>query len=132
MKKLLLAVILLLGGAGASHAQGRDTVFAVRKLFRQHYRGGLGMAATGLAVGAGGTNPQGRPASRNDNVAGSLLAGAVPTALGLRKAARFSPEREAAVLKQYAEGWGLPRDIRRRLRRKHFHRTAQDVLAQQP
>ena len=62
-------------------------------------------------------------------MAAALVAGAVPTALGLVGQFRYSAQREAEVLKLYAEGWGLPPDIRRKLRRKYFRRTAADVQA---
>jgi len=48
-------------------------------------------------------------------------------AVGFLQAQRFSVEREASIIKRYNEGWSIPADIRRKLRRKHFHRTATDI-----
>ena len=115
MKKLLL---LLLFGAAAlpAFSQGRDTAFAVRKLFRQKRGGADGLASLGLS---GISSPADIPAA--------LVMGAVPAVFGLRKAVRYGAAREAAILTSYANGWPVPADIRHQLRRKHFHRTAADV-----
>jgi hypothetical protein len=63
------------------------------------------------------------------DVISGLVVGAVPSLIGLRQANRFSAEREADILSAYAEGRPIPADVRRRLRRKHFHRTKEDVRA---
>ena len=111
-----LVFLLLLLTVGPLFGQGRDTAFAVRKLFRQRRHGGEALASTGpLNVSSPG------------DVAAALVMGAVPTAVGLRQAARFSAQREAAILTSYANGWPIPADIRRKLRRKHFHRTSADL-----
>ena len=47
--------------------------------------------------------------------------------LGFTQAQRFSSEREQNILQRYAEGLAVPKDIRRRLKRRHFHRTARDL-----
>ena len=101
------------------HGQGRDTAFAVHKLFVQRRHGSDALLATAGEMVASTT------------VAGAmsgLVAGAAPAAVGFSKASRFSAEREAAILNSYANGWPIPADVRRKLRRKHFHRTRQDVL----
>jgi hypothetical protein len=129
MKKLLLPLLILtLPALG----QGRDTVFAVHKLFAQKRASGEGLTASGATVGAGtavGSPLYTTPQVGGGDVAVAALAGGVPAALGLLQMGRYSPQREADVLKLYAEGWGLPPDIRRKLRRKHFRRTADDVRA---
>ena len=124
---------LLLAGALPGLGQGRDTAFAVRKLFRQKRGSGEALAATGLSAAAaesiGGRSvsvPTTSPTTYG-TAAYAAVFGGVPFVLGTRQAARFSPEREAGILKSYAEGWPLPPDIRRLLRRKHFHRTPNDV-----
>ena len=44
----------------------------------------------------------------------------VSTGLGLRQYRRYRAEREAAAVQAYENGWGLPPDIRRRLKFKYF------------
>jgi len=130
MKKLFLPFLLLLALPG--FGQGRDTVFAVRKLFREKRASGEAKTATGATVGTGaavGGTINTAPTPDGGTVAATALAGGIPTALGLFQMGRYSPQNEADVLKLYAEGWGLPPDIRRKLRRKHFRRTADDVRA---
>ena len=127
MKKLLFfgpLLLLALPGFG----QGRDTVFAVHKLFREKRAAGEGLqaGATRQASNARylqrhGTLPPPQQA-RED-----ALGNTVFTTAGMFKASRYSVENEAETLKLYGEGWGLPPDIRRKLRRKYFHRTAQDL-----
>jgi hypothetical protein len=110
--------LLVLGFAGAGHAQGRDTAFAVHKLFVQRRHGGDALLATGAEMAASTTVA---------GALGGLVAGAVPAAVGFSQAARYSAARENAILSNYANGWPIPADVRRKLRRKHFHRTAKDV-----
>jgi len=130
MKKLLLPLLLLL--ALPTLGQGRDTVFAVHKLFAEKRSRGEAKTAAGATAGSGAavwgainTAPQ----VDGGTVAATAIAGGIPTAMGLLQMGRYSPQHEADVLKLYAEGWGLPPDIRRKLRRKHFRRTADDVRA---
>ncbi len=102
-----------------AYGQGRDTAFAVHKLFVQRRRGSDALLATAGEMAGSAT------------VAGAvsgLVAGAAPAAVGFSQASRFSAEREVAILRNYAGGWPIPADVRRKLRRKHFHRTRQDVL----
>ena len=114
----------LLGGARPAAAQGRDTAFAVHKLFLQKRQHGDNAAAGGASMAT-------EAATLRGAVQGSL-AGAVPVVLGLRKAARYSAFREQEILAGYANGTPLPADVRRQLRRKHFHRTAKDVANRVP
>lgn len=129
MKKHLL-LSLIVAGALPGLGQGRDTAFAVHKLFVQRRGGGEAWAATGLTAAV--DESIGRRSISNSathsNVASAAVFGGVPFVLGMSQAVRFSQEREAAILKSYAEGWPIPFDIRRKLRRRHFHRTAHDVL----
>jgi len=124
MKKTILSLCLLTATGLPAFCQ-RDTAFAVQKLFRQKRGGGEGIAATGAAVTAG---EMARPRPQASNLAAAAMMGAVPAVLGLSKAQRYSPQREANILASYAAGWPIPVDVRRKLRRKHFHRTTKDLL----
>ncbi|UOQ99993.1 hypothetical protein MUN81_10940 [Hymenobacter sp. 5317J-9] len=130
MKAILLLLCLLVGLALPGFAQGRDTVFAVHKLFREKRGSGEAWTATGLTATAGtamGSPLYTPPQPNGSDVASAAVMGGVPMAVGLLQMGRFSPAREAEVLKLYAEGWGLPRDIRRRLKRRHFKMKANDI-----
>ncbi|GAA3960593.1 hypothetical protein [Hymenobacter antarcticus] len=111
---------------------GRDTVFAVRKLFREKRASGAGLLAAGYSA-ASRTKYVQQSANRSTRVEKrpDALGSAVFYGVGMLKDSRYSVENEVSVLKLYAEGWGLPPDIRRKLRRKHFHRTTRDVLSNQ-
>lgn len=115
--------VLVLGvcsiGVLPGYGQGRDTAFAVHKLFLQRRHGSDALLATAGEM-ASSTTVTG--------AVSGLVAGTAPAAIGLTQAARFSAEREAAILSSYANGWPIPADVRRKLRRKHFHRTTKDVL----
>jgi len=130
MPPKLLFLLLLTSAAVPGFSQGRDTVFAVHKLFREKRAAGEGLQAAGdkavtEAKYVGHAAPTAQEARQD------ALGNTVFTAVGLLKSSYFSPENEAEILKLYAEGWGLPPEIRRRLRRKHFHRTAKDLTANQ-
>ena len=119
MKKWMLSVLIWAGGVLPGHSQGRDTAFAVHKLFVQRRHGSDGLLATAGEMAASNT------------LAGTVrgvVAGAAPAAVGLNQSARFSVQREAEILSSYANGWPIPADVRRKLRRKHFHRTTKDVV----
>ena len=111
---------------------GRDTVFAVHKLFREKRASGNGLLAAGDSA-ASSTKYVQQSANRSTRVEKrpDALGSAAFFGVGALKTSRYSVENEASVLKLYAEGWGLPPDIRRKLRRKHFHRTSRDVLSGQ-
>ena len=101
------------------YGQGRDTAFAVHKLFVQRRHGSDALLASAGEMAASTTMA---------GAVSGLVVGAAPAAVGLSQSARFSTEREAAILSSYANGWPIPADIRHKLRRKHFHRTRKDVL----
>ena len=124
MSKLLLAAGLLLASAGPTRAQGRDTAFAVHKLFARKRGHGEQAAAAGVSLVTDAQTLRG--------AIGGGLVGAVPVVLGSRQAGRYSTQREQEVLARYAAGFPVPADVRRQLRRECFHRTAQDVARAQP
>ena len=103
--------------------QGRDTVLAVHKLFRQQRpKGGeVGAAAAAPLL------PAGRPAAAQIAVAAG--SGATAAVLGAVQGQRFSAAREADIIERYGRGEPIPADIRRRLRGALFKRTAKDVQA---
>jgi len=119
MKYWVLSALLGSSFTLPGYGQGRDTAFAVHKLFVQRRHGSDALLATAGEMAASTTAA---------GVVSGLVAGAAPAAVGFSQATRFSAEREAAILSSYASGWPIPADVRRKLRRKHFHRTRQDVL----
>jgi hypothetical protein len=121
MTKLLLSAALLLAAPYASRAQGRDTAFAVHKLFSQKRGNGLHTAGAGASLAT-------EAATLRGAITGGLV-GATPVVLGLRQAGRYTVEREQDILERYAAGTPIPPDVRHALRRKYFHRTAQDVAS---
>ena len=129
-KKSLLFTLLLASATMPGFGQGRDTVFAVHKLFREKRAAAQGLQAAGSRENTDakyiGHSPPSAQEARQD-----ALGNTVFTTVGVLKANYYSVENEADVLKLYAEGWSLPSDIRRKLRRKHFHRTAKDLVATQ-
>jgi|GEM_PF-2069903 len=131
MKKLLLSLLLL--PALTTLGQGRDTVFAVHKLFAQKRGSANGYSAASRSARSTekyeARQSQGGPAATSQERHQDVLAGAAFGTVGVLKGSPYSPEREAEVLSLYAQGFGLPPELRRKLRRKHFHRTAQDVRA---
>ncbi|WP_229748932.1 hypothetical protein [Hymenobacter frigidus] len=110
---------------------GRDTVFAVHKLFREKRASGNGLLAAGDSAASSTKYVQQSASSTRVEKRPDALGSAAFFGVGALKTSRYSVENEASVLKLYAEGWGLPPDIRRKLRRKHFHRTSRDVLSGQ-
>lgn len=124
MTKLLFAAVLLLAGAYPSFAQGRDTAFAVHKLFTQKRVKGQHNAASGASAVT-------EAATLRGATTGGLV-GAAPVVLGLRQAGRYNALREQEILTQYAAGTPIPADVRRKLGRKYFHRTAKDLAQAQP
>lgn len=107
--------------------QGRDTVLAVHKLFWQQRPKGAALAATGAAP----LVPAGLGSSAASAFAGRLtvaaVSGGVAAGVGALQAHRYSAEREALILEQYAQGVPIPADVRRRLNRRMFRRTAADL-----
>ncbi len=131
-RNLLLIGLLLAGVPTLGLGQGRDTVFAVRKLFREKRGTADGLLTAGAAVAAGpqyAQRPDGRPTAqeaRQDALARAAFAGT-----GAAKGTRYSTENEAFIIRSYEAGNPLPADIRRKLRRRHFHRSARDLAAPQ-
>lgn len=131
-RNLFFVGALLLGAVVPGLGQGRDTVFAVRKLFREKRGAAEGLLATGAGIAAGtpyAQRPDGRPTAqeaRQDVLASAAFAGT-----GAAKGSRYSPENEAFILRNYAAGNPIPADIRRKLKRRYFHRTAKDLAAPQ-
>ncbi|MFC6223464.1 hypothetical protein ACFP2F_09445 [Hymenobacter artigasi] len=119
IKFLMLSVLVWGGIALPVHGQGRDTAFAVHKLFVQRRHGADALLAAAGEMAASTTV---------SGAVSGLVAGAAPAAVGLVKSARYSTQREANILNSYANGWPIPADVRRKLRRKHFHRTVKDVM----
>ena len=118
MKRCLLSALAWGIFMLPAYGQGRDTAFAVHKLFVQRRRGADALLATAGEMAASTTV--------SGTVSG-LVVGAAPAAVGFSKAARYSAQREADILSSYANGWAIPADVRRKLRRKHFHRTVMDI-----
>jgi hypothetical protein len=130
MKVLLLLWALIMGSSLPAFCQGRDTAFAVHKLFCQKRGSAKGYLATADSAFSGTKYIQ-QDATRGVNVAKKpdALAAAAFTGVGMVKEARYSVENEAYVQRLYAEGQPIPGDIRRKLRRKHFHVTAHDIVS---
>ena len=127
-KSFLLCLYVCLCGTLPGFGQGRDTAFAVHKLFREKRAAGKGLEATGATTGTKyAQRPNGRPTAQEARQ--DALGNTVFTGVGMFKKARYSAEREAFILKQYAAGGSIPPDVRRKLHRKYFHRTAQDLMA---
>lgn len=121
MSKLLLAAALLLAAPCAGRAQGRDTAFAVHKLFLQKRGNGLHTAGAGASLAT-------EAATLRGAITGGLV-GAAPVVLGLHQAKLYTVAREQDILERYAAGTPIPADVRHALCRKYFHRTAQDVAS---
>ena len=127
MKKYFLMTVLL-SGALPAFSQGRDTAFAVRKLFREKRGSARSLQSfrDSTASKALAAERAGRPRTAQENRQ-DALANTAFTMAGLLKASDYSPENEEAVLRHYRAGGAIPPNIRRKLKRKHFHRTADDV-----
>ncbi|HLK96553.1 MAG TPA: hypothetical protein VK364_02180 [Hymenobacter sp.] len=125
MRKIILFCVVV-STALPSVGQGQDTAFAVHKLFQQKRLRGAESAATGASV-AVQESIGWRSIRSPADIAAAAVHGGVPLVAGVLQARRFSTEREQVVLQCYADGWSIPAHIRRKLRRKHFHRTSRDV-----
>ena len=126
MKTLFLLCVFLIGMLPA-FSQGRDTAFAVHKLFKQRRGRANGWMGAGADAAVDESVGWRAIRSTSDNMASAAFYGGIPMILGFTQAQRFSSEREQNILQRYAEGLAIPADIRRRLRRRHFHRTARDL-----
>jgi hypothetical protein len=115
----LLSCCFLL--AFSSFGQGRDTVLAVHKLFKQQRPKGYEVATAGAGLLI---QPS---ASVTERIAVATASGTSYALLEALQNRRFQVEREALILQQYAQGIPIPADIRRRLHGALFKRTAKDV-----
>jgi len=126
-----LLTILLLGSVVTSaFGQGRDTAFAIQKLFSQKRGSARGMATMRDSMMSKAYNAEraGR-ALTTQEIRQDALVNTTYTMVGMLKAARYSIEEEAYILRLYAAGQPIPATIRRKLRRKHFHVSARDLAA---
>ena len=129
--KTLLLCTLVVGLALPGFGQGRDTAFAVRKLFREKRASATGMCETSTQITAKNQyalQAESCPTAQKANQ--DALASAAFGTVGTLRGWRYSPEEEAYLLKYYAAGGSIPPAIRRKLKRRHFHRTARDLSAQ--
>ncbi|HEX8327427.1 MAG TPA: hypothetical protein VF629_07790 [Hymenobacter sp.] len=128
MNKLFI-FFLLTGLALPGFGQGRDTVFAVHKLFNQKRAGGKSMQSFGDSAASKAYNAEraGSPLTKQEVRRDALFNTGFYVA-GTLKASDYSPENEAAIIRHYQAGGFIPPAIRRKLKRKHFHRTTRDVV----
>ena len=129
-KRLFLVGALLAGAVAPGFGQGRDTVFAVRKLFREKRAAGQGLQAAGSRETSDakyvGHSPPTAQEARQDALGNTAF-----YLTGAAKATRYSAETETAIIRSYEAGNPIPADIRRKLKRRYFHRTARDLGAPQ-
>ena len=124
-KNWLIVAFLLLSLPGFGQ---RDTVLAVHHLFAQKRGNGQAWATTGAGVAVDeGVGRRAQPSAARSATAAAVYGG-VPMVAGLLKGERFSPAREQEIIQRYAQGVAIPPDVRRKLRPKHFRRTARDVM----
>ncbi|ALW85999.1 hypothetical protein AUC43_13410 [Hymenobacter sedentarius] len=130
MRVFLLVGALLLVSPLPAFCQGRDTVFAVHKLFREKRGSAKGLLSfsDSTAVKAYRAQRAGSPIATQDTRR-DALANTAFTIAGMLKASQYSVEEEAAVISRYNDGGSIPPAIRRKLKRKHFHRTAGDIVS---
>ncbi len=121
-----LAPLLLLF-AQTALGQGRDSVLAVHHLFAQKRGNGQALTATGNDLLRGATPEQRATGTTLKESRQGTALGALPLLAGWTKEAQFSAERERDIIWRYQEGEALPADVRRKLRRRHFHRSARDL-----
>ena len=133
---MYLLLLAALSGNSLALAQtpelrpGRDSVFAVRKLFREK----RGSAQSSQSFRDSSANKALRAERRGSpltaqEIRQNALASTAFTLAGLLQASSYSAENEAAIIQRYQAGGAIPPNIRRKLRRKHFHRTSRDVLS---
>ncbi|MDB5236373.1 MAG: hypothetical protein JWR44_3366 [Hymenobacter sp.] len=129
LKKTLLAFALT-ASAIPAFSQGRDTVFAIHKLFREKSGTSQSMLdSTSYSAIQARYQRNGRTPTAQDARQDALYNTAARIA-GTLKDTRYSTEEEASIISRYRQGQALPPEVRRKLRRKHFHRTSGDVLEQ--
>ncbi len=111
---------LLALSAFSSFAQATepaDSTKAVQRLFATRRTGSTILALPGgyfLGYGAVAT------ARGIDGAPTTLGLGVVLSAVAIAKNARFSKAKEEAILSAYQQGKPIPKNIRRRLKSKHF------------
>lgn len=95
-----------------------DSVKAVQRLFRSRRTGSniLGFPA-GYCLGYGAV----ATAQGEAGAAGTLGIGVVLSTVTIAKGVRFSKMREEEILTAYQQGKPIPKNVRRRLRKKHFN-----------
>ena len=130
MKEMLLLIGLMMGSALCAFSQGRDTAFAVHKLFSQkrHSSESLQSFPDSSASKAYRAQRAGSPLTGQE-IRQNALGNTAFTIAGMVKGATYSAEEEAYVLRLYAAGQPIPAAIRKKLRRKHFHVSARDIVS---
>ncbi|MCC3152427.1 hypothetical protein Q3A66_05920 [Hymenobacter sp. BT770] len=130
MRVFLLVGGLLLGSSLPAFCQGRDTVFAVHKLFRAKRSSAKGLQAAKDSVASTALYAErmGRPRTAQEARQDALASTGFAIASVL-KAGDYSAENEAAIIQRYQAGGSIPPAIRRKLKRKHFHRTSRDIVS---
>lgn len=101
-----------------SLAPASDSAKAVRRLFTSRRTG-----STILGLPGGYMLGYGLVTSLQNEVNGgpaTLGVGAILSAVSIGKGVRFSKDREADILADHQQGKPLPKNIRRRLHKKHF------------
>ncbi|HEX8351052.1 MAG TPA: hypothetical protein VF598_13900 [Hymenobacter sp.] len=91
-----------------------DSVQAVRKLFHRRRVGAVILAAPGGYIFGAGL------AALDENGSASVVLGGSLAAVAISKGARFNVKREEQIIADYQQGKPIPKNIRRRLKRKYF------------
>ena len=126
-KAWIVALALLLPLPGFS--QGLDTVLAVRHLFKQKRGSGASWVSIGASMAYDESIGWRAHGTTAEKAASATFYGGVPLVVGVLQSFRYDVERENDVIQQYSQGRPIPVDIRRKLRRKHFRRTARDMAS---
>ncbi|SHL17604.1 hypothetical protein [Hymenobacter psychrotolerans] len=101
----------------AQAAEPADSTKAVQRLFAKRRTGSTILALPGgyfLGYGAVST------AQGTDGGGVTLGLGAVLSSVAIAKSVRFSKAKEEEILSAYQQGKPIPKNIRRRLKQKHF------------
>jgi hypothetical protein len=123
--KYLAPLLLLL--TQTAFGQGRDSVLAVHHLFAQKRGNGKAWTETGNDLLWGASPEQRALGTAQEKAKKGSAIGVMPLLVGWTKQELFSTERERDIIWRYQEGEALPADVRRKLRRRHFHRSALDL-----
>ena len=113
----LLGLSALSAAAQAPAPAPADSAQAVKRLFASRRTG-----ATILALPSGYFVGYGAVASAQgvDGAPVTLGVGVLLSGVTFAKTARFSKDKETAILTAYEQGKPIPQHIRRRLKKKHF------------